>query len=880
MTVLWLRGLLGQRRPRLLAAATGIAIAVSLVAALGGFLTASKATMTTRAVSAIAVDWQVQVASSADPSAVLDQVRTAPGVRTALPVTSGAATALSTTTGGATQTTGAAVVLGLPQDYAQTFPDQLRVLTGDAGGAVLAQQTASNLRAQPGTTVTVTLPGGTSTTVVVTGVVELPRADSLFQTVGAPPGAQPVAPPDNVLLLPARAFDALYAPVLTADPAAVTTQVHVARDHGALPTDPAAAYVEVTGQARNLEVVLAGAGTVGDNLGASLDAARKDSLYSQVLFLFLGAPGAVLAGVLTATVTAAGGTRRRQEQALLRARGATRRQVLGLAGSEALVVGVLGAAIGLAVAWPLQALLLHSPVSLRWSAIAAAIGLGTAVVTVLVPTLRELRHATVAQGRATLGRRRAPLWQRFGVDVLALAGAFAIFRVTGRAGYTLVLAPEGVTSLSVSYWSFAGPALFWVGTGLLTWRLVDLLLGRGRRLTAVLLRPLTGTLAATVAAMLSRQRSTVARSVAVVALAGVFAVSVAVFNGTYTQQAEVDARLTNGADVTVTEPVTATAGPEVAAALAALPGVRSVEQVQHRFAYVGADLQDLYGVDPATIVDAALLQDAYFTGGTAAGLMAELAAQPDGILVSAETVTDYQLQPGDLLKLRVQDGATRALKEIPFHYLGIAKEFPTAPKDSFLVANAAYVARATANPAVGAYLLDTGGSGTAAVAAAASAVVGTSATVTDISAARGSVGSSLTSVDLAGLTRLELVYAVVLAAAGAGLVLALGFTERRRTFAVVTALGGTRRHTASVVLSEAAVVAVAGTVVAALAGWGLSQLLVTVLTGVFDPPPASLAVPWTYLLVVAATTLAVAAAVTVVAARASARTSIGVLREG
>ena len=36
----------------------------------------------------------------------------------------------------------------------------------------------------------------------VDGVVDLPQANSLFQTVGAPPGAQPTAPPDNVVLLP------------------------------------------------------------------------------------------------------------------------------------------------------------------------------------------------------------------------------------------------------------------------------------------------------------------------------------------------------------------------------------------------------------------------------------------------------------------------------------------------------------------------------------------------------------------------------------------------------------------------------------------------------------------------------------------------------
>lgn len=55
------------------------------------------------------------------------------------------------------------------------------------------------------------------------------------------------------------------------------------------------------------------------------------------------------------------------------------------------------------------------------------------------------------------------------------------------------------------------------------------------------------------------------------------------------------------------------------------------------------------------------------------------------------------------------------MTNLPFHYIGIASEFPTAPKDSFLVANAAYVGRQTGSDAVGAFLVDTGGQHTTTV---------------------------------------------------------------------------------------------------------------------------------------------------------------------
>lgn len=86
-----------------------------------------------------------------------------------------------------------------------------------------------------------------------------------------------------------------------------------------------------------------------------------------------------------------------------------------------------------------------------------------------------------------------------------------------------------------------------------------------------------------------------------------FAVSTGVFNSFYPQQAKVDAVLTNGADVIVTRPVLTASD---TAKLAAVPGVRHVEPLQHRFAYVGADLQDLYGVRPTSIVGAGRLRTA------------------------------------------------------------------------------------------------------------------------------------------------------------------------------------------------------------------------------------------------------------------------------
>jgi putative ABC transport system permease protein len=352
-----------------------------------------------------------------------------------------------------------------------------------------------------------------------------------------------------------------------------------------------------------------------------------------------------------------------------------------------------------------------------------------------------------------------------------------------------------------------------------------------------------------------------------------------VFNATYRAQAEVEAKLTNGADVTVTESPGSQVGPRDGERLNSVPGVRSVEPLHHRFAYIGADLQDLYGVRPATISSVTALQDSYFQGGTAAELMGRLAATPDAILVSAETVADFQLQPGDLVNLRLPDGRTGQLVTVPFHYAGVVSEFPTAPKDSFFVANAAYLTQRTGSDAVGAFLVDTGGGDTAAVAQRIRDVLGPAASVTDISASRAKVGSSLTAVDLAGLTRVELVFALLLAAGAGGLVLGLGLNERRRDFAIARALGATQGQLRAFVAGETSAVVIGGTVNGVVLGWALTKMLVVVLTGVFDPPPDALTVPWVYLLGLAGTIVLSLAAGSAVVSRLATRDAVSAFRE-
>jgi putative ABC transport system permease protein len=846
----WLRGLLVVRAGRLLGTAAGVALTVALLAVLSSFMQQSAAEMTSVAVSTVPVDWQVQLVPGADPATI------AAAAADAAPIVAQQQVGYANVDGfefrssdGTTQLTGAGKAVGLDPGYWATFPNSARLLAGTFSGAVLQQQTAANLHAAPGDSIVLHRQGLADLTVTISGVIELTNADTFFQSVGVPPGAAPQAPPDNAVFIPIDDWRRLFASEALARPDNVRLQLHMSLDRASLPTGPADAFSGVQQRGHNLEARVAGSAILGNNLAARLDAARSDASYAYVLFLFLGCPGVVLAALLTLAVTASGQATRRRDQALLRLRGAPLGVLVQLAAVEATIVGLAGVIAGVLCGSLIDAANFSSSApfltQLPSLALAGGAGLLLALISILVPAWLAAHRQSVANERLVMGRTEPPLWRRLYLDVGLLALAALVFWRAGASGYQVVLAPEGVAAIAIDYTAFLAPFFLWVGGGLLAWRLADLALGRGRGLIAAALAP-AGALAILVAASLSRQRRRVGIGVSLTALAFAFAASTAIFDATFEQQAVVDAELTNGSDLTVTGTPAAPAG-KVIATLAGIPSVVAAEPMQHRFAYVGNDLQDLYGINAATIGRATDMSNAYFGNGNAEATLRELASRPDALLVSDETVTDFQLRPGDTVNLRLQ-GADHQYHAVKFTFTGVAREFPTAPRDSFLVANAAYVAKMTGVAASEVVLMRVAGDTARPAALARDAVKAMpGVVVSDLKGSVQQIGSSLTSIDLHGLTLIELGFSLLMVVAVTGLMLALGFADRRRSYAIMIALGATPRQVAAFVVGEASIILAFGAIMGLALGGGVAFVLVKVLEGVFDPPPEWLAVPWAYL---------------------------------
>jgi putative ABC transport system permease protein len=893
------------REPRRsLAALIGVAMASALVTSVLLFGSASGATVTQRALADVTVDAQVVLAPGADPAAAQAIVSADPAVKatSAFDLVHFDSAALDRS-GTATQTS-TGVIVGVDPGY-DTATGLLGVSSGAPapGGVLISRDLASNLGAVPGDTVAFALPGGASVSLTVSGVVSTAGADLVLGPIDAAHRAAGANPPTNVavmsrtdleeVVLPkipagASAIDPstpagsapASGPVFAPDPA-VRREIQLQLDHAQLPGDPVAAQKWLDTVRRRLDRQAAGTFQTIDDAGAALEPLAADLAWGQILFIFLALPGIILALALSRLAADATADATRRHAALLRARGASTGQLrlifVGAAVVTAAIGSLIGAVLGTVVGLGLfgPALATTDPVGTiaRVAVVSVALTTLLASIAAFIPLRGQLREE-IALGRQELQRVRGPLWQRGYLDVIALVAGGVVYVVAGGTGVHPVLNAEGNPTVTLALTSFIAPLLFWSGGTLLLLRLVTAGLRRTERLSRTMGR-LLGPGGALAGRSLGARATTASRAIVVLALATSFATSVLVFDATYRQQQRVDAELTLGADIKAvpTMPVAASAVDSLKG-----PGVAAVTPFVDRVVYVGPEAQDLLAIDAGSLASVAPLSDSFFQGTTAAGAMDALRASPDAVLVSAETATDYSIVPGDHLKIRVPD-ANGNLKTVVFTMAGIALEFPTAPKDAFLVANQSYVAAQTGNDRISWALVRADGD----VAAAASRLTGRAGSgwgISDLTMTTARLANTITSVDLSSLVGIDVTFAILIAAVGVALFLLAGLAERRRELATLTAIGAEPGQLRATLIGEALVIGVAGIVAGVVTGAFVGVALLQILAGVFDPPAEQPAVPVAAVIVMTATVAAAVGAALAIADRSLRRLSVaGELRE-
>src|SRR5204862_731323 len=109
---------------------------------------------------------------------------------------------------------------------------------------------------------------------------------------------------------------------------------------------PSNAFARSTHTKNRLERSLPGQVQFVDNLSDSLDTAAGDAMYAQTLYIMLAVPGALIALGLAYLAALGTAERDRRNLALLRARGARRRDLVWLAALESLALGLVAGPLG------------------------------------------------------------------------------------------------------------------------------------------------------------------------------------------------------------------------------------------------------------------------------------------------------------------------------------------------------------------------------------------------------------------------------------------------------------------------------------------------------------------------------------------------------
>jgi putative ABC transport system permease protein len=526
------------------------------------------------------------------------------------------------------------------------------------------------------------------------------------------------------------------------------------------------------------------------------------------------------------------GAQRRRETALLRAIGATRRQVLTATATETLAVGAVGTAIGLGAGVGIASLLKVMFTSFGFAlptgglvfrassaVLAVIVGLAATEIAGVWPALRASRVAPLAALRDVAVEPESGLTarRRIGGGLTALGLIVVVLATTGTvnvgvAALGAVLTVAGVVTL--------GPVAARPAAGILG-------------APACALRGITGDLARQNAARNPRRTSATAAALMV----GVSVVTLFTVIG-----ASLKASVAHGVDQSLTADLVVNGAgvggaygggrfsPQLASDVSRVAGVRAAVGLEAGSALVDGVSHPVVAVDPRTVGQ---VVDFGATAGSVAALDATRLA------VSKDAADKHHWAVGTPVAVTYPDGAHDRLT--------VAAIYQHADiTGGYLLATAAWAAHAP--QPVDEQVLVALQSGTD-VHAAGSAIASVgrrygNPKVLDRAQYRDSAAGAVNTI--LGIVYILLVLAIIIALLGIANTLSLSIHERTRELGLLRAVGQTRRQTRSMIRWESAIISLFGTVGGIALGtflaWALVKASSSVSLAVFSAPPARLVV--------------------------------------
>ncbi|HUW15478.1 MAG TPA: FtsX-like permease family protein, partial [Actinomycetes bacterium] len=614
------------------------------------------------------------------------------------------------------------------------------------------------------------------------------------------------------------------------------------------------AYTEIDGvavdgvaQAQLAERVTAVVGTdvtvrTGEQAADDAAAALTEGLAFINIFLLVFAGIALFVGTFiilnTFSMLVA---QRARELALLRAMGATRRQVVGAVLTESFVVGlvgsVLGIVMGVAVAFGLQGLFRAIGADIptdglvvlpRTVMVGLVIGVAVTVLAALAPAVRASRIPPMAALRDDVALPQRSL------RIRSVVGA--ILLVAGLAAMTAGVSAGGGQG---SQYVGLGTVVTLIGAIVLSPALAGQIVG----LLGFALPRLFGTVGRLAVDNAARQprRTAATASALMIGLALVSALTIFATSAKTSIDRVIDRVV--GAEFLVSNQTQRPFPESVARDVATVPGVAEVSAVKQLQAEVDGQGTFLTGVDPNTVLDMVTLD---FTSGSLDAL------GTDGIAVDANTAADKNLAVGDSVRLTLPTGSA------DFQVVGVYQA--DGGITGWTVSNEALRAAGIEVGDGVLYVMADAGADLSQVQQALESATAAYPTVEVQSQAqfKEQISSQVNQLLLVMIMLLSL--AILIAVLGIVNTLVLSVIERTREIGMLRAVGALRRQVRSMVVMEALVIAVYGAVVGLVLGVGFAVALQRTLV---DQGIEVLDIPWLGLVffVVVAAVVGVLAAV-------------------
>lgn len=443
-----------------------------------------------------------------------------------------------------------------------------------------------------------------------------------------------------------------------------------------------------------------------------------------------------------------------------------------------------------------------------------------------------------------------PAWRRLHLDLALLAVGAVAEVVALRTGALNPPSGSVYSGVAISLPSrlLLTPLVAWVG-GLLLF--VRLPLAIASRAPAPSTHPFGPVIGGIVSRSVRRRPWALASGIIVLGLVVAFGTSLAIFGATYDAAKAADSRFVVGSDLRITPSVLgAGSHPRSFASELTVAGVSAASPVVfglENSVLIGPHNQrarNLAAIDPASFARVAALPDSVVVDRSAAGAVEALEADPQGLLVDAETADDLQVGTGDTVEIILALGTKRETLQ-GFHVVGLFTRFPGFPEGANLVVNLNRYEEATGATDIDFFLADVtddGGTGLDRAVAALQSGPGANDPI-HIDSTRSVLDedqSSLTALSVNGLIALDALYVFLLSAASIAMFVLGLMLQRRREYVLLRAQGLQMRELHILVLTEAALVTICGLAAGLLVGSGIAFLLVQILRALFilDPTVA------------------------------------------